>query len=56
MYLPFFYAFLYNKTEGEIGMIWLIIGMIAWAGILVANWFIVMGKNPRKWKGGKKDE
>jgi len=35
-------------------MIWIIFGMLAVA--MIINWYIVMGPDPRKWKGGKKDE
>lgn len=31
---------------------WIIIALIA--AVLVIDWFIVMGTDPRKWKGGGK--
>ena len=31
---------------------WVIIGIVI--AFLVIDWIIVMGTNPRKWKGGKK--
>ena len=32
---------------------WVILGIFVAA--LVVDWFIVMGANPKHWKGGKKD-
>jgi hypothetical protein len=34
--------------------VWVLIG--AAAVLLIADWLIVMGADPRKWKGGMKDE
>jgi hypothetical protein len=34
--------------------IWAAVGVMA--AILMIDWLIVMGKDPRGWKGGKKDE
>ncbi len=31
----------------------IIIGIVA---VLIADWLIVMGPDPRRWKGGGKDE
>jgi hypothetical protein len=35
-------------------MEWIIIGAIIVA--LIIDWFIVMGFDPKKWKGGEKDD
>ena len=34
--------------------IWIAVGFVL--VILAVNWVIVMGTDPRKWKGGGKDE
>jgi hypothetical protein len=34
--------------------IWTVIGVVA--VLFIFDWLIVMGINPKKWKGGKKDE
>lgn len=34
--------------------IWAVVGVTA-AGMII-DWLIVMGADPRKWKGGRKDE
>ena len=34
--------------------IWALIGGVAL--LLIADWVIVMGADPRKWKGGMKDD
>ena len=34
--------------------VWILIG--AAAVLLIADWIIVMGADPRKWKGGMKDD
>ena len=31
---------------------WILAAVICAAVFLVVDWFIVMGANPRKWKGG----
>ena len=41
-------------TKGSDGMEWIIIGAIIVA--LIIDWFIVMGFDPKKWKGGEKDD
>lgn len=33
---------------------WIVIGLFVLVWII--DWFIVMGPNPKKWKGGDKDE
>lgn len=33
--------------------IWAVIGVVA--VMVVIDWFIIMGKDPRKWKGGDKE-
>ena len=35
-------------------MIWVFIGIML--ACFVAGWLIIMGVDPRKWKGGKRDE
>ena len=34
-------------------MLWVVIGV---AVLFIIDWFIVMGADPRKWKGGDKDD
>lgn len=36
-------------------MIWAIISVVLTI-MLVIDWIIVMGKNPKEWKGGKQDD
>ena len=33
---------------------WLILGIGVVLGLMIVDWFIVMGANVHKWKGGKK--
>ena len=33
--------------------LWVLLGVAVVFGTI--DWFIVMGKNPKNWKGGKKD-
>ena len=35
---------------------WLWLVVIGVIGFLIADWFIVMGWNPKRWKGGERDD